>query len=89
MDLLRRFRMPVNLSIKNVPDHLAEEVRKRAAKHHRSLQGELISILEETVAQEKGMTPAGFLKELRALRLKTPSESLKIIRRDRDARSSR
>ena len=81
--------MPVNLSIKNVPDHLAEAVRKRAAKHHRSLQGELISILEETVAQEKRVTPAGLLKELRALSLKTPSESLKIIRRDRDARSSR
>jgi plasmid stability protein len=81
--------MPVNLSIKNVPDHVAAEVRKRAAKHHRSLQGELISILEETVAQEKRMTPAGFLKEVRASGLKTPSEAAKIIRRDRDARSSR
>jgi len=81
--------MPVNLSIKNVPDHLAGEVRKRAAKHHRSLQGELISILEEIVAQEKRMTPDRFLKELRPLNLKTPSESLKIIRRDRDARSNR
>jgi plasmid stability protein len=81
--------MPVNLSIKNVPDHVAEKLRKRAAKHHRSLQGELISILEETVAQEKRMTPAGFLKEIRAFSLKTPSESLKIVRRDRDARSNR
>ena len=81
--------MPVNLSIKNVPDHLAEEVRQRAAKHHRSLQGELISILEETVANEKMLSPHGFLKELRALGLKTPSESVKIIRRDRNARSSR
>ena len=81
--------MPVNLSIKNVPDHVAEEVRKRAAKHHRSLQGELISILEETVAQEKKMTPAGFLEEIRAFSLKTPSESLKIVRGDRDARSNR
>ena len=81
--------MPVNLSIKNVPDRLAEEVRKRAAKHHRSLQGELISILEETVAQEKRMTPAGFLKEIRSFGLKTPSESLKVVRRDRDARSNR
>ncbi len=81
--------MPVNLSIKNVPDHFAERLRKRAARHHRSLQGELISILEETLSQEKGITPAGFLKELRGLGLKTPSESLKIIRRDRHARSSR
>ncbi len=81
--------MPVNLSIKNVPDHVAEELRRRAAKHHRSLQGELVSILEEVVDQEKMLTPNGFLKELRALSLKTPSESLQIIRRDRDARSSR
>ena len=81
--------MPVNLSIKNVPDHVAEELRRRAARHHRSLQGELISILEEVADQEKMLTRNGFLKELRALSLKTPSESLKIIRRDRDARSSR
>ncbi len=81
--------MSGNLSIKNVPDHIAEEVRRRAAKHHRSLQGELMAILEEIVSQEKRLTPDGFLKELRALRLKTPSESLKIIRRDRDARSNR
>ena len=81
--------MPVNLSIKNVPDHVAEEVRKRAAKHHRSLQGELISILEETVAQGERMTPASFLKEIRVFGPKTPSESLKIVRRDRDARSNR
>lgn len=81
--------MPVNLSIKNVPDHVAERIRKRAAKHHRSLQGELISILEETAAQENRMTPAGFLEEIRGLGLKTPSESLKIIRRDRDVRSNR
>ena len=81
--------MPVNLSIKNVPDRLAAEVRRRAAEHHRSLQGELISILEEITAQDKTLTPDGFLKGLRALRLKTPSESLKIVRGDRDARSSR
>ena len=81
--------MPVNLSIKNVPDHVAEGVRKRAAKHHRSLQGELISILEEIVVQEARLTPDAFLNELKALSLKTPSESLKIIRRERDARSSR
>ncbi|MDI6755017.1 MAG: Arc family DNA-binding protein [Thermodesulfobacteriota bacterium] len=52
--------MPVNLSIKNGPDQVAGEIRKRAAKHHRSLQGELISILEETITQEKMLTPMGF-----------------------------
>jgi len=38
--------MPVNLSIKNVPDDLAETLRTRAERNHRSLQGELMAILE-------------------------------------------
>lgn len=38
--------MPVNLSVKNVPDELAERLRLRAAANRRSLQRELLSILE-------------------------------------------
>lgn len=38
--------MPVNLSVKNVPDALAEKLRERAQRNHRSLQGELVAILE-------------------------------------------
>ena len=38
--------MPVNLSVKNVPDDLAERLRRRAAANRRSLQRELLSILE-------------------------------------------
>lgn len=38
--------MPVNLSIKNVPDALADTLRARAERNHRSLQGELMAILE-------------------------------------------
>ena len=38
--------MPVNLSVKNVPDELAERLRRRASANRRSLQRELLSILE-------------------------------------------
>ena len=38
--------MAVNLSIKNVPDALAAKLRERAERNHRSLQGELMAILE-------------------------------------------
>ena len=38
--------MGVNLSIKDVPDALAQALRERAARHHRSLQGELMAIVE-------------------------------------------
>ena len=43
--------MPVDLSIKNVPDHIVEGLCRRAAKHDRSLQWELIAILEESVRE--------------------------------------
>lgn len=36
-----------NLSIKDVPEDLAEALRQRAARNHRSLQGELMAIIEQ------------------------------------------
>ena len=41
-----------NLSIKDVPSAWAERLRQRAARHHRSLQGELMAILEQATAPE-------------------------------------
>ena len=78
--------MPVNLSIKNVPDETAEELRNRAARNHRSLQGELMAILAEAAGKSSPMSPSEFLAGLRALGLRTPAESRKMLREDRDAR---
>ncbi len=36
-----------NLSIKDVPEAWAEALRQRATRNHRSLQGELMSIIEQ------------------------------------------
>lgn len=41
-----------NLSIQDVPGLLAEQLRRRAARHHRSLQDELMTILEQAVAAD-------------------------------------
>ena len=78
--------MSVNLSIKNVPDEIAERLKKRAAKNHRSLQGELMSILEATLAKNQTMKPEELLREIRSLGLSTPTESRDMVRDDRDAR---
>ena len=43
--------MAVNLSIKGVPDTLAERLRERAERNHRSLQGELMLIIEQAAGQ--------------------------------------
>lgn len=42
--------MPVSLSIKDVPDDLAARLRERAARHHRSLQRELLALVESAVS---------------------------------------
>lgn len=39
--------MPVNLSIKNAPDNIVENLKRRAKHNHRSLQGELMAIIEQ------------------------------------------
>jgi plasmid stability protein len=39
-----------NLSIKDVPEAWAQALRQRAARNHRSLQGELMAIVEQAIA---------------------------------------
>ncbi len=51
--------MPVNLSIKEVPDELAAQLRSRAARNHRSLQRELMAIVEAAVAAPEAAVAAG------------------------------
>lgn len=76
--------MPINLSIKNAPDEVVHRLRRRAERHHRSLQGELLAIIEEAVKSEQDLSPAELLAEVRRLGLNTPADSADIIRADRD-----
>ena len=45
-----------NLSIKNVPEHVVEKLRHRAANHHRSLQGELMDMICQSIDEDAGET---------------------------------
>jgi len=78
--------VPVNLSIKNVPDHLAEALRLRAAASHRSMQGELMAILERALQEERQLTPAAVLARVRELAIRTDSEAVDMLRKDRNER---
>jgi hypothetical protein len=44
-----RTRMPLTLTIKQVPEEIAEALRRRAEANHRSQQRELLLILERAV----------------------------------------
>jgi plasmid stability protein len=50
--------MTISLSIKNVPDELAERLRARAAHNRRSLQRELMLILEQAAAPCQAKAPS-------------------------------
>jgi plasmid stability protein len=77
--------MPVNFSIKNVPDDLADALRRRAEENHRSIQGELMAILESALARPE-LTPGEVVAQVRALGLSTPPDAVAMIRADRDSR---
>lgn len=89
--------VPVTFSIKNVSDEVAAALRARAARHRRSLQRELLTILEEAAAGRAApaagaRAPAGmsveemFGRAARLLPKGTPS-SAELLREMRDLRS--
>ncbi len=77
--------MPVNISIKNVPDNIVDKLRERAKRNHRSLQGELITIMEE--ATESTFLSVDKAEErLNALGFTTKNESTNWLRELRNGR---
>ena len=75
-----------NLSIKNAPEELVKRLKERAERHHRSLQGELMAILEEAAGTSRPLTPDDVLNQVRRLRLRTPRGAAAMVRKDRDGR---
>lgn len=88
--------MPVDLSIKRVPDALAERLRKRARRNNRSLQGELMAILQEALnptssrsteaVRERAPATTGYAR-MPEWDVAPRSESALMIREDRDGRA--
>ena len=78
--------MAVARSIKGMPDRLARALQQRAARNHRSLQGELMHILE-TSLDERPFDAHGLVKALDQFKIPTSkNESTRMIRQDRDRR---
>jgi plasmid stability protein len=75
--------MPVSLSIKEVPEELAEALRARAARNHRSIQGELMHILE-TAVRPRPFAAGRLWTELEAFGLSTPDDAVAMVRETRD-----
>ena len=79
--------MPSNLSIRELDDELITRLKRRAARHGRSVEAEHREILREALAREVDATFEESASQLRALtkgRAHTPSEEL--LRQGRDER---
>lgn len=78
----------VTLTIRNVPVEKVELLKARAKRNHRSLQGELMAIVDDVARRTptKAITIAELAEHGRRLGLSTPSESVQMIREDRDSR---
>ena len=45
--------MATSITLKNIPDHIYNSLRAAADAHHRSLNGEIIACLEQTLLPAK------------------------------------
>jgi plasmid stability protein len=76
-----------SLTIRNIPKPVLERLRARATRHRRSMQGEVLAILEAAAAEASPKrSAADILQRVRALGVATPEEALEMIRADRDGR---
>jgi antitoxin FitA len=78
--------MAASLSIKNVPDHVIKRLRARAARNRRSLQGELLDLVERAADEVPTLSARTVFERIRKLNLPAGESSAGIIREMRDAR---
>lgn len=68
--------MGTAITIKNIPPELYERLKQCATLHHRSINSEVIALIEESISARK-RKPEDFLASARALREKTARYGLK------------
>ena len=68
--------MGTTITVKNIPPELYERLKGSAALHHRSINSEVIAIIEASVAAKK-RKPEDYLASARAIREKTGRYGLK------------
>ena len=75
-----------DLVVRDVPEHVVRSLKRRAARRRRSLQQELVSILESAAEEPVGLSPAQVAAAIRnhlAQTGRTFSDSARLVRGDR------
>jgi plasmid stability protein len=76
------------ITLKNIPDDLHRELKKRAKEHDRSLNREVLATLRSATNQSHRLDPAALIRQARAVRKKfrrpvSPSQIKAWIQRGR------
>jgi len=81
----------MTLSIKNAPPEIVQRLKERAARHHRSLQGELMAIVEAAAREEEAglLSPDALLDQARSSGVSSTGRSVGLVRHMREARDGR
>jgi plasmid stability protein len=75
----------MDISIKNVPEDKVARLKARAKRNHRSLQGELLALIDEAVsATPRKLSVQEVARKIGALGLTRRHEAATLIREDRD-----
>jgi plasmid stability protein len=76
-----------SLTLKNIPEQKLAMLKRRAKEHHRSLQGEMMNLIDEALKAPKAtLTMEEVYEKVKALGIKSPGDSTRIIREARDNR---
>lgn len=71
--------------VRNLDDGVVEQLKRSAARHHRSLEAETRSILEDAARRQRLRSDAAAeLARLRAAQRPEQSDSADLIREDRE-----
>jgi len=80
--------MATTITVKNIPSELYERLKQSAVLHHRSINSEVIALIEASIAAKK-RKPKDFLASAKAIREKTGRYELKKEFIDRAKREGR
>ena len=60
----------VNITLKNIPEEIYKQLRKRAKSNERSINGEILFMLKRHLAAEERANPEDIIREAREFRKK-------------------
>lgn len=77
--------MARTLELKDLPEEITAQIRRRAELHRRTPEEEAVSLLVAALTPRGKISTRELLERARAAGIATPEEAARMVREDRDA----